>query len=657
MGCGGSTANATAESKDALGEEKHRKSNSAAKYETRDDRSASSVPAAEGQPTSSDGTSSPELKDQVSPQLTISSPNNKKKKKKGLPGDVPAKMFPKVEGLAKLPCTEGESTTTYTVPAWKVTLKSDGKEEIAESFRSVTTGQMTVTRPAPPMVAVSDPSTPLPRPLAVYSDILPRFTLNLSDEERAAINLQREVHHTDLGTSHTPSGLLKARMARTKYRGGTMRTVLNGFMKPLTAVAISSDDRMITTALGRSKTIPVRDAGIGLVLGSQCTADSGSLRGSSGSTTPGTRNSSVGSITGQVKIEAMARIIRVFDYRTNMHVGLLKQKCFEPESTADMVFTNEDQHLVSCSAEGSVFIWNLGRMKIHKSLEIGNEFNPPGRLYQVRISPDGKTVAACGEDIDDDGRTVGQVPVWDVETVKQVVSFGGHRAPVLCLAFHPNSKHIVSGDRSGGVLMWEAATGDVLKKIKGHTISLRSVHFLSAEVFISADERFTRAWDTHRDFCPLWTRHIDEVEGVPFTGKFKMTGLVGADDESDDTSDDDEHGSEEEGCTEENSSTPSYETGGPQSPKCPRALLMKPPANQSKLRQRVVIPLPCGLLLSCLSIKEVCDTPAPPQRTPRPTNPPGPSNRHVAARVCHRHVPHTGTSVVWCGRADGGVNG
>ena len=608
MGCGGSTATtAPAEvvvKKEVKSSAVQDTKDPSKKYQQEETDSAST-----GGGTPRSPRKSPRAKDPIASPLN--SPVKKKKKNaKMSPRGQGVKWFKKIESMSDLPHAEA-STTTFTTPLLRQHLKTDKGEDITEKFRSLVNGSCSIKRPPPTPTATntSSPDTPPLQPLTIHSDISPPFTINLTEEESAKFTKQSDAHTVDMGDL-TVQDLLQSRMVRTKYKGANLRA-LNGFLKPLTTIAISSDDRLITTALGRSKNIPVRDAGLGLQI---CGSEQGSRTGSVVSAQ--SRNSSLGSINGQVKMEAMARIIRCIDSRSSVVVGMMKQKCFDPEATSDMIFTNEDQHLVSCSSEGSVFIWHVGRLKVHKTLEVGQDYNPPGRLHQVRVSPNGKTVAACGEDIDDDGRTVGQVPVWDVDSAKQILSFGSHRAPVLCLAFHPDSKHIASGDRHGTILLWAAATGEVQKKIKGHTISMRSMYFIRDDVFISADERFTRAWNAAEDYRPLWTKHIDEKDSVAFTGKFKPTGLQGADDESDESEEESEEDDSDKDCFgvskkdgDENlsSSGGSRNSSVPQSPKCPKALLMAAPANQSKLRQRLVVPLPCGLLLSCLSIREVCE--------------------------------------------------
>eukprot|EP01061_Rhynchopus_euleeides_P019353 TRINITY_DN31799_c0_g1_i2.p1 TRINITY_DN31799_c0_g1~~TRINITY_DN31799_c0_g1_i2.p1 ORF type:complete len:661 (+),score=192.49 TRINITY_DN31799_c0_g1_i2:246-2228(+) len=606
MGCGGSTAaNASVPATEEQAKSPKAKEKKAAN-EKQDDSSKKYEAGASGSPTAKSGPATPRSpghSPRGDPGKTTSPIASPKKRKKGKmsPRGEPDRLFRKIETTKDLPCSPGESTTTFAIPQHRQYLKSD-KDEISRKFRCITTGEMTLARGPPPITPLD--GTPPPKVLTVHSDIAPSFTLNLTQEEIGKITSLSDTHQLDL-KGITISDMLESRLQKTRYRGANLRGV-HGFVKPLTAVAISSDDRLLTTALGRAKNIPVRDAGIGLGL-----SEHGSRSGSIVSH-HSRASSSASSLAGQVKVEALSRVIRCIDSRTATISGSMKQKCFDPEATSDMLFTNEDQHLLSCSSEGSVFIWNIGRMKVHKTLEIGQDYNPPGRLHQVRVSPDGKTVAACGEDIDDDGRTVGQVPVWDVDSAKQILSFQSHKAPVLCLAFHPDSKHIASGDRHGSILLWVVTTGEVLKKIKGHTISMRSVYFLPNNLFMSADERFTRVWDAAADYRPMWTKHIDTTEGKKFEGKFKPTGLAGADDESDESEEEDEAQKDvppsprKDGEQENMSSSGSRSTMSvPQSPKCPKSLVMQAPANQSKLRQRMVVPVPCGLLMSCLSIREI----------------------------------------------------
>eukprot|EP01059_Diplonema_ambulator_P032936 TRINITY_DN6682_c0_g2_i2.p1 TRINITY_DN6682_c0_g2~~TRINITY_DN6682_c0_g2_i2.p1 ORF type:complete len:656 (+),score=91.66 TRINITY_DN6682_c0_g2_i2:35-1969(+) len=541
----------------------------------------------------------------------LPSPNGIKKKKKKNEGKMSPrkeapKMFDKVTTLSELSEIASLNTTMYTLPVVRLAVKTDPKDEGFNDYKLITRGLAAMER---------GPPTPDSQAVVISTDFTPRFGLNLSPEEREAVcNIGALSSPSEIQTI-TMANIIKSRMRKPKFKGATLRAI-GGYSKSIASVAISSDDRLITVAMSRGKNIPVGD---GPLLIQQHFTNAGSRASTLGTQT---RGSSAGSVTMKVKADAIARIVRCVDLRTGMTIGMLKQKGFDPEATADMIFSVDDQHLISCSAEGSVFLWHMGKMKIHKTFEVGADFNPTGRLFQVRCSNDGRYVATCGEDIDDDGITCGQVAVWQSEGPKQVQAFMGHKHPVITLCFHPDNKTICSGDKGGEVLIWDAESGTIHKQILSHIITLRTVHYISEDRLLTADERFTRVWKVDHEkhvYTPLWTKHLDSAAEM---WKEPKIAPQAEEAESEGTEDDEEDEVPEKNSIHKSaegiSPTPSpkasacsgfacrklsdHEAEG-RDPKDPT--VMSPPTSQSRTRQRMIVPLPCGVLLSCLSLREV----------------------------------------------------
>eukprot|EP01064_Diplonema_japonicum_P018380 TRINITY_DN2706_c0_g1_i1.p1 TRINITY_DN2706_c0_g1~~TRINITY_DN2706_c0_g1_i1.p1 ORF type:complete len:646 (+),score=56.62 TRINITY_DN2706_c0_g1_i1:76-2013(+) len=554
----------------------------------------------------------------TSPRLgnnTLPSPNAIKKKKKKDAGkssprkDHP-KMFDKVETMQDLAVNSALSTTMYTLPKTRLMIKTDPKELGYEDFKLISKGMVTVERGPP-----KDGTQGLA--VSVVSDFIPRFGLNLTEQEKSSILNTYENHTLELSDT-TSADIIKKRLKKPRFKSVTMRPI-GGYLKSIASVAISSDDRLVTVAMSRGKNIPTGDGPllVNNIGGPGAGASRSSNVGAVGlGQIPG-RASSAGSVTMKVKADAIARIVRCVDLRTGMTIGMLKQKGFDPEATADMLFSVDDQHLISCSSEGSVFLWHMGKMKIHKTFEVGAEFNPTGRLFQVRCSNDGRYVATCGEDIDDDGITCGQVAVWLSDGPKQVQAFMGHKHPVITLTFHPDNKTICSGDKGGHLLIWDAESGEIHKRISSHMITMRTVHYMSATRLLSADERFTRVWEVDHEqhvYTPVWTKHLDSEAVMWSVAKAEAEKEAAEDAESA------EDGSQnpEETSDANKSVTPSPKTSAYSGFGCRKLsshededrdptdfTLMKPPSSQSRTRQRMLVPMPCGVLLSCVSLREV----------------------------------------------------
>jgi WD40 repeat protein/DNA-binding SARP family transcriptional activator len=71
---------------------------------------------------------------------------------------------------------------------------------------------------------------------------------------------------------------------------------------------------------------------------------------------------------------------------------------------------------------------------------------PSKALYAVEISPDGRTLAAAGQDA--------IVYLWDIASGQLLQSLPGHTTSIFCVAFHPDGALLASGSTDGTVRLW-----------------------------------------------------------------------------------------------------------------------------------------------------------------------------------------------------------
>lgn len=74
-----------------------------------------------------------------------------------------------------------------------------------------------------------------------------------------------------------------------------------------------------------------------------------------------------------------------------------------------------------------------------------------GWIRALDVSPDGKLIASAGND--------SLVKVWNIENGELVATLTGHAKHVYSVAFHPNSKWLLSGDLAGDVRQWDVRSG------------------------------------------------------------------------------------------------------------------------------------------------------------------------------------------------------
>jgi WD40 repeat protein len=80
-----------------------------------------------------------------------------------------------------------------------------------------------------------------------------------------------------------------------------------------------------------------------------------------------------------------------------------------------------------------------------------------GWLRALATSPDGKTLASCGNDH--------LVKLWSVPDGKPLAELAGHECHVYNVACHPDGRSLVSADLKGIVKVWDLRSGTVTREL------------------------------------------------------------------------------------------------------------------------------------------------------------------------------------------------
>jgi len=132
--------------------------------------------------------------------------------------------------------------------------------------------------------------------------------------------------------------------------------------------------------------------------------------------------------------------------------------------------------LVALTADETELVLASGKKTAVYDLVTGKErpislsFNP-GFATAMALSPNG-TVLALGKSdkVDFQGQKIDkhQIKLYQFATGQELVALEGHEGLILCLAFTPEGKRIVSGSRDGTVRLWDVASGQVLATLMGN---------------------------------------------------------------------------------------------------------------------------------------------------------------------------------------------
>jgi WD40 repeat protein/serine/threonine protein kinase len=194
------------------------------------------------------------------------------------------------------------------------------------------------------------------------------------------------------------------------------------------------------------------------------------------------------------------------------------------------VFSADEQSIITASHDGTAAIWPVaGELPREVPLFTGHG----GPVFCVAASPSGDLVATGGYDK--------RILLWDPAALKpfdfdsflegkpaqlpphrQLV---GHTGPVRCLRFSQDGRLLVSGGEDNNVIVWDVATGRLLKTLRGHSGLIRSCD-LTADgqtVLTGSYDSTAKVWsiagyqEVRSLLDQLQTGHRDEVLSVGFS--------------------------------------------------------------------------------------------------------------------------------------------
>ena len=181
---------------------------------------------------------------------------------------------------------------------------------------------------------------------------------------------------------------------------------------------------------------------------------------------------------------ATGRVIR----RLSGHTGWIRSLAFAPDGTL----------LASGSTDQTVRIWDAATGQLLATLS-----GHTGFIGGVTFSPDSATLASASRD--------GSVRLWDVASGREISGFSFRTAidPATNLrywatgvAFSPDGKALAVGSTEGVVYLIDAATGQPIHQLRGHTnwIVIRGLAFApdGKTLYSAGLDATVRIWDVDR---------------------------------------------------------------------------------------------------------------------------------------------------------------
>ncbi|MDJ0620558.1 MAG: AAA-like domain-containing protein, partial [Calothrix sp. MO_192.B10] len=195
----------------------------------------------------------------------------------------------------------------------------------------------------------------------------------------------------------------------------------------------------------------------------------------------------IATATGATATGVSNNTVQIWDLKGNLLQTLKGHSDF----IWNIRFSPDGKTLASSSSDGTIRLWNVEDGKLKKTILAHNNT----WVRSISYSPDGKLLASS------DSR--GWVKLWNAGNGKLLQTIPAHRKPVRWVTyvkFSPDGKTLASTSRDKTVKLWQVENGKLLKTpkiLKGHESAVRSVDFSpDGKILASASEdRTVKLWN------------------------------------------------------------------------------------------------------------------------------------------------------------------
>jgi WD40 repeat protein len=178
-------------------------------------------------------------------------------------------------------------------------------------------------------------------------------------------------------------------------------------------------------------------------------------------------------------------MIRLWDAATGQEIRTIRQPAY------GAVFSPDGKTLASVG--GGIQLWEVATGRLIRGFQGGPSW------ASVVFSPDGKTLASAAPHTQGANGPVNVVWLWDVATGQQIGRLPEtlREHAVYSLSYAPDGKTLASGSDDGTIRLWEAASGQEIRRFQADMGPVTSVAFTpDGRAIVSGHEKgIVLVWD------------------------------------------------------------------------------------------------------------------------------------------------------------------
>ncbi len=280
--------------------------------------------------------------------------------------------------------------------------------------------------------------------------------------------------------------------------------LLRGQIRPITALAVSSNGRQMATADQELPDIRLWD-----------------LENSTGFRVLTGPSSGVTALAFSPDAKVLAsgndKTVTLWDPTTG---GALHQLSGHTATIRCLAFSEDGQYLVSGGDDNTVKLWSLSNNAVVDTFD--------GHLDAVRavaFSPDRKWVASASADT--------TIKIWNlVNRTESPLTLKGHASWVQTLCFSPDGNTLASGSVDKTIRLWNVKTGAEINRLAGHDGAVDTLVYLAGgtQLASAGQDGVIRIWNSQsgKELQTL-KGHDDAITGlaVVASGKLSSASLDG----------------------------------------------------------------------------------------------------------------------------------